>query len=151
MIDIEITGTLPKIRVDLTEEMKSIADLLYQGALNQFDSSGGGSWKPTREGNPATLRGVRETLKKDSGKDWAEISFMNTIHQRGGIMFATERQRRYLWATYGEKWGKGSGTRGQGMIMKFPVRAITVSKIILDDIKRELINFTFTIKEDIRK
>jgi phage gpG-like protein len=148
MINFEISGTLPKVS-DIGLIMARIADRLKISADEQFNTSGHGSWLPTREGTASHLRGVQETLQKASGDNWAEISFKNTIHQRGGSMILTERQRRFFWSQYYDtndekyKW-MALSVRG---IMRFPVRAITVMKEDFDFIYKEFGDRLFTIEE----
>jgi phage gpG-like protein len=151
MINATITGTLPQIQTDLTPAMKRIADILEASQIKGFNTSGYGRWPATREGKPATLSGLRKTLQKSSGDNWAEVSAMNTIHQRGGVMNQTPRMRSFFWA----KWYETKEERFKWMAlskraMTFPTRTyLTLQEVDFESIRKELIDRIFSVKETI--
>jgi len=138
MIDIKITGSLPMIKSDLTPAMARVAELLLQSNLERFENEGYGTWPPRRDGSPATLAGIANTLQKTSDSRSATVSAMNTIHQRGGPMRITDRMRSFFWA----KWYETQDPRFKWMaltrsgMLSFPVRTyLTFREGIIDDIK----------------
>lgn len=148
MIDIKIEGKLPSLNSDLTPAMSRIADRLFMSLQKAHGNEGYGTWSPTREGKPATLSGIRKTERTSFGSDFAEISFKNTIHQRGGVMNQTDRMRKFFWAKFYEssedKWKWMALSK---RAMTFPVRALTLQKEDIDYFRKELINRIFNITE----
>ncbi len=151
MINVQITGQLPQVQSDLTPAMERIAQRLLWSFGQQHDTSGFGSWLPTREGKPATLSGLRKTERTSFGGNFAEIIWKNTIHQRGGLMNQTERMRKFFWGKFyessDEKWKWMALSRRP---MVFSPRPMTATKEDIDYFKRELINRIFSIRETIQ-
>jgi phage gpG-like protein len=121
MLKIGVSGTFLKPNVDWSERMDKIRQRMLEDSKAAFQ--GGGyyqEWPLTRDGKRATLSGVQATLESDSDESMAKVSAMNTIHQRGGVYKASDKQRRFLFATHPE-WRGGQST-GQGMTLRFPKR-----------------------------
>jgi phage gpG-like protein len=151
MIDIQITGNLPSINTDLAPAMERIAERMYSDVVGEFDSSGYGRWAATRDGKAATLGGsgglIAGSVTKEFNETSATVTAMNTIHQRGGMILATDKQRRFLFATHPEWRGK-SGATGQGMILRYPVRTyVTFVESFFEFAKQELGNHIFKVSE----
>jgi hypothetical protein len=134
LLHIGLSGTFLKANVNWAERMDRLRKEMLQESRDAFQRSGYyQEWALTRDGKRATLSGVERTLESDSDEDSATVSAMNTIHQRGGMYKASDKQRRYLFATHPE-WRSGkkelSGWdlleslrgAGQGMTLRFPKR-----------------------------
>ena len=153
MIDIQITGQFPSINTNLAPAMQRLADRMESDFLGEFDSSGYDRWPATREGSPATLGGregaIASSITKESDETSATITAMNTIHQRGGMMVAADKQRRFLFATHPE-WRDRSGPTGQGMILKYPVRTyMTLLATFFEYAKQELGDHILRVNETV--
>jgi phage gpG-like protein len=153
MIDIQITGQLPFINTDFTPAMEKIAQKMFDDVRAGFDSSGYGRWPVTRDGKPSMLGGsggmIAESMTKESDATSATITAMNTIHQRGGSYLASDKQRRYLFATHPE-WRSRSGATGQGMMLRFPVRTyMTLQPEFFEFAKQELSDTIFRVNETV--
>jgi hypothetical protein len=148
MINVEIQGKFPNINADLTPAMSRIADRMLWSFGQSHENQGYGRWVPTREGKPATLAGLRKTERTSYGTDFAEIRWMGTIHQNGGIMVQTPRQKSFFWA----KWYETDEDKWKWMAlskrpMVFPPRPLTLQAEDIDLFKKELVNHIFNITE----
>jgi phage gpG-like protein len=151
MIDIKITGTLPKINTNLKESMTKVRDVLLEEIYGRFDTSGYGTWSETRQGMMSTLRGIKNTVSGTSGDNWAEVSAKNTIHQRGGLMAQTPKMRRFFWAkwyqTLEERWKWMAISR---MAMFFPERKyMALRPGTIQKMRSVLLEGIFSVKESI--
>ena len=121
MLKIGVSGTFLKSNVNWAERMDKIRQRMLQDYEDAFQRGGYyQEWPMTRDGKRATLSGVERTLESESDEYSAKVSAMNTIHQRGGVYKATDKQRRFLFATHPE-WRGGKST-GEGMMLRFPKR-----------------------------
>jgi hypothetical protein len=117
------------------------------------ETGGYGSWANTKSGERATLDYLRPTEVASFGKDWARMTWMNTIHQTGGTVKTSEKQRGYFWYKFIEsdrtddkwKWMALSKT------MFYPVRAMELQEEDKEYFKQQLLDTIFSIKQTVEE
>jgi len=108
MLEITLTGKLPRVKSDFSDEMREIADLLWDSVKTNFLEGGRPArWARLSTGEPAHL--IRSgklygRIHQRSGKDFAEVFVRDPepymfAHQHGATTHptVTERSKKFFW------------------------------------------------------